>query len=99
MVRVMGIEMGRPSVNYSFSEPLFRGVEHRNEVFSEVFAFNHSTRQVRGSSENENVLPAPILLFTATDPPINSASREQIASPSPLPPYVRVIDPSACVNA
>ena len=52
---VMGIDMGRPSINYSFSEPLFRGLEHRHEVFSEVFAFNHSTLQVRGSSENENV--------------------------------------------
>ena len=27
---VIGIDMGRPSVNYSFSEPLFRGLEHRN---------------------------------------------------------------------
>ncbi len=52
---VMGIDMARPSINYSFPEPLFRGLEHRNEVFSEVFAFNHSTLQVRGSSENENV--------------------------------------------
>jgi predicted permease len=51
---VMGIEMGRPSTNYSFSEPLFRGLEHRSEVFSEVFAFDDATLQVRGSSGNEN---------------------------------------------
>ncbi len=52
---VMGIDMGRPFINYSFSEPLFRGLEHRQEVFSEVFAFDHATLQVRGNSENENV--------------------------------------------
>ncbi len=51
---VMGIDMGRPSINYSFSEPLFRGLEHRQEVFSEVFAFDHTTLQVKGSSGNEN---------------------------------------------
>jgi predicted permease len=51
---VMGIEMGRPSTNYSFSEPLFRGLEHRREVFSEVFAFDHTTLQVRSSGGNEN---------------------------------------------
>jgi hypothetical protein len=47
---VIGIDMGRPSINYSFSEPLFRGLEHRREVFSEVFAFDHTTLQVRGGS-------------------------------------------------
>ena len=52
---VMGIDVGRPFINYSFSEPLFRGLEHRQEVFSEVFAFDHATLQVRGNSENENV--------------------------------------------
>ena len=51
----MGRDMGLSSINYSFSEPLFRGIEHRQEVFSQVFAFNHTTLQVRGSSENKNV--------------------------------------------
>ena len=51
---VMGIDMGRPDINYSFSEPLFRGLEHRQEVFSDVFAFDHTTLQVRANSGNEN---------------------------------------------
>ena len=30
--------------------------------------------------------------------PSASTSREQMASPSPVPPYLRVVDPSACRN-
>ena len=45
----------RSPLNYGFSEPLFRGVEHRHQSFSEVFAFNHSTLQVKGSNGTENV--------------------------------------------
>ncbi len=51
---VIGVNMGRPSVNYSFSEPLFRGLEQKREVFSEVFAFHNSTLQVKGGDGNEN---------------------------------------------
>ena len=32
-------------------------------------------------------------------PPIRSTSVLEIARPSPVPPYRRVVDPSACVNA
>jgi predicted permease len=52
---VLGMDMGGPNRNYSFSEPLFRGIEHRREVFSQVFAFNHSKFQVRGTSGTESV--------------------------------------------
>ena len=31
-------------------------------------------------------------------PPIISTSRLQIVSPRPVPPYLRVVEPSACVN-
>ena len=31
-------------------------------------------------------------------PPISSARRRLIASPSPVPPYLRVVDESACEN-
>jgi predicted permease len=51
---VIGIIMGLPTINYDFSEPLFRGLEHRHDVFSEVLAFDHATLQVRGSSGNQN---------------------------------------------
>ncbi len=51
---VLGIDMGRPRINYGFSEPLFRGLENRHEVFSQVFAFDHATMQVRGNSGTEN---------------------------------------------
>jgi predicted permease len=52
---VLGIDQGGPRRNYSFSEPLFRSLERRHEVFSQVFAFDHTTLQVKGSSGNENV--------------------------------------------
>jgi predicted permease len=51
---VLGINQGNPRINYSFSEPLFRALEHRREVFAQVFAFDSATLQVRGSSGNEN---------------------------------------------
>ena len=52
---VLGIEQGGPRANYSFPEPLFRGLEHRHEVFSQVFAFDHADLQVRGNSGTEKV--------------------------------------------
>ena len=52
---VMGIHDG-PRVDYSFSEPLFRGLEGMHEVFSQVFAFNHMTMQVKEDSGTENVI-------------------------------------------
>jgi len=52
---VLGINDGLLST-YSFSEPLFRGLEHRHQVFSKVFAFNHMTMQVKGDSGTENVI-------------------------------------------
>jgi predicted permease len=41
--------------NYSLSEPMFRGLEHRSRLFTEVFAFNHATMQVKSGRVNENV--------------------------------------------
>ena len=48
---------------------------------------------------NENALPIPGSLATATLPCISATSRETIASPSPLPPYLREVEESAWVNA
>jgi len=47
---VIGTQENEPQVNYSLSEPLFRGLEHRTRLFSEVFAFYQSVMQVNGSS-------------------------------------------------
>ncbi len=52
---VLGIERGGPRLLYSFSDPLFRGLERRQQVFSQLFAFSHMTMQVRGNSGTENV--------------------------------------------
>ena len=41
---------------------------------------------------NWKTLPLPSSLSTQIVPPINSASREQIASPRPVPPNLRVVD-------
>ena len=45
---------------------------------------------------NQNVLPAPGVLSTPIVPPIISTSRLEIASPRPVPPYLRVVELSAC---
>ena len=45
------------------------------------------------------VLPWPISLSTQMRPFISSTSRRQMARPRPVPPYLRVVDPSACRNA
>ncbi len=52
---VIGISQGWPNTNYSFPEPLFRGLEHRHEAFAQVFAFDRSEFQVRNGSANEIV--------------------------------------------
>ncbi len=52
---VFGNEEGQPRTNYSLSEPLFRGLERSHHSFANVFAFNHSEFQVRGSDGTEKV--------------------------------------------
>jgi len=52
---VLRMEEGGPQSSYSFITPFFRSLEGRHEVFSEVFAYNGDTLQVRGRSGNENI--------------------------------------------
>ncbi|MNV54969.1 hypothetical protein D3C71_1471850 [compost metagenome] len=47
---------------------------------------------------NQKVLPWPGVLSTPTSPPISPASFLEMASPSPVPPYLRVVEVSACSN-
>ena len=44
---------------------------------------------------NQKVEPCPGTLSTPMSPPISSTSRLQMAKPSPVPPYLRVVDASA----
>ena len=46
-----------------------------------------------------NVLPLPGVLWTLISPPSARASSRLIDSPSPVPPYVRLVVPSACWKA
>src|SRR6266446_5896137 len=48
---------------------------------------------------NQNVDPSPDVLLTPICPPISSTNCFEIDKPNPVPPYLRVVDPSACVNA
>ena len=48
---------------------------------------------------NQKVLPLPGSLSTPTSPPISCASRRVMASPRPVPPYLRVVEASACSKA
>jgi hypothetical protein len=45
------------------------------------------------------VEPRPGSLSTVMSPPIIWQKRLLIASPSPVPPYLRVVDASACENS
>ena len=45
---------------------------------------------------NQKVEPWPGTLSTPTSPPMSSASLREMASPSPVPPYLRVVEVSAC---
>ncbi|MNP12821.1 hypothetical protein D3C76_1050730 [compost metagenome] len=48
---------------------------------------------------NQKQLPWPRVLLTPASPPIRVASRLVIASPRPVPPYLRVVETSACSKA
>ena len=48
---------------------------------------------------NQNVEPLPGVLSTPIWPPIISTSCLEIARPRPVPPYLRVVEPSACEKA
>jgi len=53
---VLGMTYEPAGTNYSFPEPLFRGLEKRHDVFSTVFAFSGFDKmQVRTRDGNENV--------------------------------------------
>ena len=54
--------------------------------------------QISSGTAKENTLPLPTPLSTEMRPPISSTSRFEIVSPRPEPPYLRVVDESACVN-
>ena len=49
--------------------------------------------------EVEACCPRPGSLSTQMRPPISSTSRAEMARPSPVPPYFRVVEPSACAKA
>ncbi|MBS1821671.1 MAG: ABC transporter permease [Acidobacteria bacterium] len=44
-----------PRPEYSFCTPYFRGLEARHDAFTNVFAYNGDTMQVKGPSGNENI--------------------------------------------
>ncbi len=48
---------------------------------------------------NQKRLPCPASLSTPISPPISSTSRLLMLRPSPVPPYLRVVEASACWKA
>jgi predicted permease len=51
----LGYKDGISTAQYTFCAPFFRGLEKRQDLFANVFAFNPDTLQVRGGAGNENV--------------------------------------------
>ena len=54
---------------------------------------------IRAGRRMVKVEPLPSSLWTAISPPIIWQKRRLIASPSPVPPYLRVVEGSACTNS
>lgn len=52
---VIGFVQGNGRPEYDFSNPFFRGLESRKDLFQSVFAFNGRTMQVKDAGGNENV--------------------------------------------
>ena len=52
---VLREENRNPEPNYDLCTPFFRSLERRREVFTDVFAYNEDTLQVRGKAGNENI--------------------------------------------
>jgi putative ABC transport system permease protein len=52
---VLGMEEGGPQPNYSFITPFFRSLERRHDIFTNAFAYNPDTLQVKGQAGNESV--------------------------------------------
>ena len=50
-------------------------------------------------SNSVNVVPSPGRLETWISPPSSRAISRLIDKPSPVPPYLRLVVPSACWNA
>jgi len=50
---VIGANAGGPNPNFSFSEPLYRGLERRRGALSTVFAFDSSPFQVKSGASTE----------------------------------------------
>ena len=50
---VIGAHVGGPKPYYSFSEPLYRGLERKGGAFSTVFAFDSSPFQVKSGTSTE----------------------------------------------
>ncbi len=61
---------------------------------------SHSARCCKGpvAISQMKVVPWPSWLTTRTEPPSCSANRRLIERPRPVPPYLRVIEESACVK-
>jgi len=55
LVTVKQSSSNSDNFNYSFSEPVFRTLEKRHDLFQGVAAFSQRTMQARGSSGNVNV--------------------------------------------
>ena len=62
-----------------------------------LLSFNVSISS--NSSVKKNVVPCPTSLSKSRRPPISSTNLLEIVSPRPVPPYLRVIDVSAWLNA
>ena len=74
------------------SSMIATAVPVRSPVLLETAALSDS----RKSAVNQNWLPTPFVLSTPISPPISCVIIRAMASPSPVPPWRRVVELSTC---
>jgi len=58
------------------------------------FGYRFLAKLLVESAVNQNVEPCPGTLVTPICPPIKSTNCFEMARPNPVPPYLRVVEPS-----
>ncbi len=71
----------------------------RRLVRAAVLARRRPRRRSSTGRRSVNVLPSPGALLTSIAPPSRRAISRLMVSPRPVPPYLRLVVPSACWNA
>ena len=88
----------KPTLDLTSSYGITRNPGGRGACGMALTSVGSALAAVSQRMVNQNVEPQPGLLKTPISPPIRCASSLQMASPSPVPPYLRAVEVSACAK-